>query len=203
MKPDREPVVLLDMDGTVADYIGKMERDLEDLRGPDEPVHKFDHDELTPRYIKNRIRLIKESENWWYDLPKMQDGFNLMNKARSLGFDINVLTKGPYNTDQAWSQKYKWCRQYLPKDTKVTITEDKGLMYGLILIDDYPAYLKRWLTWRPRGLGIMPKRSYNKDFTHPNVVIYDGTNMDEIEERMQHQLDRHSDQRPTFDREGD
>tara|TARA_Y100000310_G_C20512920_1_gene729762 strand:+ start:436 stop:588 length:153 start_codon:yes stop_codon:yes gene_type:complete len=49
----------------------------------------------------------------------------------------------------------------------MTITEDKGIVYGKVLVDDYPCYIKRWLENRPRGLVIMPAHSYNRDFEHP------------------------------------
>lgn len=54
---------------------------------------------------------------------------------------------------------------------------DKGLFYGTVLVDDYPEYMKRWLAWRPRGLGIVPTHPHNADFSHPNVVIYDGSDL--------------------------
>ena len=37
-----------------------------------------------------------------------------------------------------------------------------------------------WLSNRPRGLGIMPVNDYNKYFEHPQVIKWDGTNLDEV-----------------------
>jgi FMN phosphatase YigB (HAD superfamily) len=187
-----EHIVLFDMDGTLADYKGQMEADLATLASPEEKAcfedgtpfsMSFDDDEK-PRYLRNRMRIIKEQKDWWFNLPKMEDGFRVLNIAEALDFEIHILTKGPYRTVSAWSEKVKWCRKYLHRDVKITITEDKGLVYGKILVDDYPGYMDRWLKWRPRGLGIMPLRDYNKDYRHPNVVHFDGTNIDEIKERM-------------------
>jgi len=56
---------------------------------------------------------------------------------------------------------------------QVTLTEDKGLVYGKVLVDDWPPYIERWLTWRPRGLVIMPARRWNATFTHPQVLRYE------------------------------
>jgi 5'(3')-deoxyribonucleotidase len=185
-----EKIALLDLDGTVADYAGQLKRDLDKLKSPEEPSFELDFNDDVPQYIKERMKLIKNSDNWWYNLPPLSPGFRLMHLAQEIGFDVHVLTKGPYTTSAAWTQKYEWCRNFLPSDVKITITEDKGLVYGNILIDDYPAYVQRWLTWRPRGLAVMPVANYNKDFSHPNVVIYDGRNFEEVRDKMQQQMDR-------------
>jgi hypothetical protein len=66
----------------------------------------------------------------------------------------------------------------------VTITHDKGLVYGAVLVDDWPDYILKWLEHRPRGLVIMPAHDHNAGFTHHNVVRYDGTNIDEVKARM-------------------
>jgi hypothetical protein len=54
---------------------------------------------------------------------------------------------------------------------------DKGLVYGALFYDDFPPYMEAWLRHRPRGLGIMPVTGYNKTFSHPNVVKWDGANI--------------------------
>jgi 5'-nucleotidase len=56
----------------------------------------------------------------------------------------------------------------------VTITMDKGLVYGKVLVDDYPEYALRWLKWRKRGLVIMPNQPWNQGFEHPQVHRYTG-----------------------------
>jgi len=41
---------------------------------------------------------------------------------------------------------------------------------------DKIALINSWLKWRPRGLVIMPARSYNGGYSHPNVIRYEGDN---------------------------
>jgi hypothetical protein len=67
----------------------------------------------------------------------------------------------------------------------VTITHDKGIVYGAVLVDDWPEYVTSWLEHRPRGLVIMPAHNHNVGFAHSQVVRYDGTNLDEVRTRMQ------------------
>jgi hypothetical protein len=186
-----EKVALVDMDGTLVDYAGQMRRDLELMASPGDPPWK-DFEEETPRYIKHRTDRIKQTPGWWFNLPDCQLGHDVMNSAREIGFDIHVLTKGPYKTTSAWTEKVEWCRKHLSKDVKVTITEDKGLFYGRVLVDDYPDYMLRWLKWRPRGIGIMPKHHYNADFHHERVILYDGTNLGEVAMALQKAYERDS-----------
>ena len=72
----------------------------------------------------------------------------------------------------AWGEKLEWCRLHLPEDVQVTLTEDKGLVYGRVLVDDWPPYVLRWLEWRKRGLVIMPAREWNEGFEHRQVIRY-------------------------------
>jgi len=192
-------ICLLDMDGTVADYAGQIERDLAKLAAPGEPQYKLNWNDRLPPHVWNRVEMIKNSKDWWLNLPKLDDGFTLLGMAISIGFEIHVLTKGPRNTKVAWTQKVEWCAEHLPEDTNVTITQDKSLVYGRILIDDYPDYMLAWVEQRPRGLGVMPLREWNKDFRHPNVVHYDESlayssdvygSISMVSDRMQEQFDR-------------
>lgn len=183
-----DQICLLDMDGTVADYVGSLTRSMLSLASENDP--EFDLSDDQPPHILKRMKLIKNSKDWWLRLPILQDGFELVEAATQVGFKMHVLTKGPANTTTAWTQKVQWCNKYLPDIDDITITRDKGLVYGKILIDDYPDYMDRWLANRPRGLGIMPLRSYNKDYSHPNVIHYDGRNILEVKEKMQEQFNR-------------
>lgn len=53
-------------------------------------------------------------------------------------------------------------------------------VHGKILVDDWPPYITRWLEWRPRGLVIMPTQKHNAEYTHPQVIRYDGENIEEV-----------------------
>lgn len=166
-----DPVALLDMDGTVADYTGAIIRDLEKLRAPCETGPLIYPKDQEPEHIKARIRLIREKPGWWRNLEKLEQGFKVVEMLKKIGFHIHVLTKGPWTNPNSWTEKVLWCREHLA-DIPVTITENKGLVYGRVLVDDWPPYLRSWLAWRPRGLVIMPAQPWNEDFEHPNVIRF-------------------------------
>lgn len=156
------------MDGTIVDYDGRMRQELQKIASPDEFLGR-DPKEEDPPWLDARKRLIKSQPGFWRNLPRINTGFRVVDLMRDIGFTLNVLTKGPFRTTSAWTEKVEWCREHLG-EIPVTVTEDKGIVYGRVLFDDWPTYMLRWLQWRPRGLGVMLSTPWNLDFNHPSVV---------------------------------
>lgn len=165
-------IALFDLDGTLADFDAAMRAHMEALASPGEPLWDPDSEEDEPKHIKFRRRMIKSVPGFWLNLGLMGDGYELLNMAKNVGFDIVILSRGPHQNPLAWKEKIEWCRKNIPFDHSVTLTEDKGLVYGRVLVDDWPPYIKAWLAHRPRGMVIMPARPWNKGFTHPQVYRY-------------------------------
>lgn len=184
MDKPAEPIALVDMDGTLCDYDGKMREQLAAIRAPEETeIADWDG---SP-HMSNRRRMIKNLPGFWEDLEPLDLGFQVVEALRQLEFDIHILTKGPADPAAAWGEKVNWCRRYIP-DVPITITSDKGLAYGKVLVDDWPPYFLRWLEWRPRGLVVIPAQRWNTEYAdpapHPNCIRYDGTNLDAVVERL-------------------
>lgn len=181
-----ENIALFDMDGTLCDHDKALYEGLEKLRSPDEPIYvpPFVNQKDVPKYIWDRIDLIRTPELWWENLPKLQLGWDILNVANELGYRVMILTQGSKRNPSSWSGKKKWIDNNLGTDVDITITRDKGLVYGRVLVDDYPSYIERWLEWRKRGLVIMPTNESNKDFKHDQVIRYDGTNLEIVVEAM-------------------
>lgn len=177
-----ELVALVDMDGTLCDYEGAMLRDLERLRSPHEPPVSIAGTHAEP-WLRERMELVRRQHGWWARLERLRLGFDVLEELRARDFEIHILTKGPATATSAWAEKLQWCQQHVP-DARVTVTMDKGLVYGKVLVDDYPEYVLRWLTWRPRGLVIMPAQPWNEGFSHPNVLRYDGSNLDAVRTQL-------------------
>lgn len=170
-----ELIALVDMDGTLCDYTGALDRDLATLRAPSEIINANDD----APHLEARRRLIKSQPGWWLRLSPLTLGINIVEFLQEEGYTIHILTKGPVRLTNAWTEKVEWCRNFVP-NAQVTITEDKGLVYGKILVDDWPPYIKRWLEWRPRGKVIMPAQPWNDKYSHQNVLRYDGKNEDDL-----------------------
>ena len=178
-----EDVALFDMDGTLCDFEGSLLEKLEELRSPKEP--KWDSPiRDAPEYIKRRTKMITHSEEWWANLPRFQLGWDILEIARSLDYEIMILTQGPRRNPAAWKGKKLWIDKNLGEETDITITRNKGRVYGKVLVDDFPGYIEGWLKFRERGIVIMPASQTNEYFTHPNLIRYDGTNLEQVREAL-------------------
>lgn len=177
----RKPIALFDLDGTLADYEGAITRDLKKLSAPSEPIDDvnagLNHDESLP-WMKERMHMIRNQPGWWFNLEPHPPGFELLQMAIDIGYDIHVLSKGPRTKPWAWKEKLEWCQKFLPETVKVTLTEDKSLVYGRILVDDWPEYIASWLVNRPRGAVIMPNASYNQNFATDQTLRYRSVGQD-------------------------
>ena len=179
-----EDIALFDMDGTLCNYEKALSEELEKLRSPQEPQYNLPIRDHSPLYIRKRADIITASEAWWENLPRLQLGWDILEIAKNLDYRIMILTQGPRKNPSSWSGKKKWIDRNLGPDVDLTITRDKGLVYGKILVDDFPRYIEGWLKWRSRGIVIMPANNLNKHFMHPNVIRYDGTNLDRVKEAL-------------------
>ena len=184
MGREPEDVALFDMDGTLCDYRLGLSCAMEELRSPGEEVFAGHMRDSDPPYIKHRADLIRSSEDWWAGLSKFQLGWDVLGVARELSYRIMILTQGPRRNPASWSGKKRWIDKNLGEDVDVTITRDKSLVYGKVLVDDYPGYIDGWLKWRKNGLVIMPASSSNGDYEHEQVIRSDGPNLDEVRDAM-------------------
>ena len=171
MMKKSEPIALVDLDGTLADYNGAMTTALKEIASPEDSTTPISIGKFAPPHLRARQMLIRSQPGWWRNLPKLEKGFEILDALRELDFQIHILTKGPHKTTNAWSEKVEWCQKHVP-DASIVITQDKGLVYGKVLVDDWPEYVERWLEWRPRGYVIMPNQLWNSGFEHPNVRKY-------------------------------
>lgn len=162
------PLALFDLDSTLADFNRDMHKGLMALAAPGESVRLSGP---FPVHIKARRTLIKQQPGFWECLPRVKAGFEVLEMVTDLGYDSHVLTKGPVRSTNAWTEKVKWCQREIP-DVPITITQDKSLVYGRVLVDDWPKYVDPWLKHRPRGLVVMLDWPHNQGYEHPNVFRY-------------------------------
>lgn len=185
------PVALFDLDGTLCDYDGAMADSLERLRSPGEPKFKLHTRDHEPDYIRERMDLIRMSEDWWENLPKLKLGWDVLKIAKGLGFRIVILSQVPRKNPVPYSAKKRWIDKNMGQDTDIILTRDKSLVYGKILVDDFPPYINAWLKYHSRGSVIMPANSGNKEYIHPQVIRYDGSNLDDVRTAFKEARDSH------------
>lgn len=180
MSKKPEKIVLMDMDGSMADYDEAMQRELRKIMAPGErlPEDPFKAREDSP-YWENRMSLIKRQTGFWLGLEPIQLGLGFYRYFLNRGYRVMVLTKGPGHTPSAWGEKLLWAREHMP-EAQITITDDKSLTYGRVLYDDWPNHITAWLKRSPRGKVIIRDRQYNRSFIHPRVMrVYDHEHFDD------------------------
>ena len=57
---ENQDIALVDMDGTIADYDGAMQRDMAKLAAPEEPQEEIGYGKPHPPHIWERMKMIKE-----------------------------------------------------------------------------------------------------------------------------------------------
>ena len=83
------------MDRTLCDYDTGLFLKLEELRGPDELIFHPPIKDDAPNYIKKRADIIRFSEDWWANLPRLELGWDILKFTRQIGFRDMILTQGP------------------------------------------------------------------------------------------------------------
>jgi 5'-nucleotidase len=179
-----ENIALFDLDQTLCDYDAALKQGMLNLRAPEEGPYEGVPRDDAPSYLRARANLLRASAEWWATLPKLQLGFDIWKLAGDLGYRRMILSAGPKRNANAWAGKKMWIDRNIGDDVDITITRDKGLVYGRVLVDDWPDYIIRWLEWRPRGLVIMPATKNNETFKHKQAIRYNGTNLNEAKEAM-------------------
>ena len=158
-----KPVALVDMDGTICNFHETLERDLRKTLGED-------YEKISERTRRQLELTMRQRDGWYFDLEPLPLGFRIVELLREVGFEIMILTKGNPRALNAWSEKVAWIKKYLPDTDQITITTDKGLVYGKVLVDDWPSYIDRWLEHRPRGLVVMPGHRWNTDYSNKQTI---------------------------------
>jgi len=179
---NHDAIALWDMDGTLVDYDLAMETAIASLRSPDETWEGRAHSVREP-WMEARIKMIRSVPGFWRNLKPLKLGFDILEAAKPFDFENHVVTKGPTSANSAWSEKAAWCAEHLP-DMHIHISQKKSLIYGKVLVDDWPGYFMPWLEVRPRGLVVAIKWPWNAEYSHPNLVHYDGTNINEVTDRL-------------------
>lgn len=178
------------MDDTVCDYTGKFTSDLKTISCEADKDYIDSCDGDISKICKNKIfnnsrRMITSQVGWWKSLPVNIGSMSFVLGLNEIGYELNILTKGPFNKPFAWSEKVEWIENNFGNKYKLkynmNIVSDKSLFYGKILFDDYVPYVKAWLRKRPRGFAFLPESPSNANFKHKNSMILkkDGSNLNE------------------------
>ena len=134
--------IFIDMDGVLADFFTEWGK----LMG------KKNWRDIGPENISVALDKIKQTENFWLDLPLTSNAKNLINLVKQLKGEYNILSSPLPGDKNSEPHKREWIKKNLsffpPK--KVLIRHDKESFATQpdgtpnILIDDYGVNVRKW-----------------------------------------------------------
>jgi len=162
-EPDENaPLALVDLGDTLAECTPALDAALARLGTPDNEASE------------ERRRAMLATTGFWSGLAPRVAGLSLLPLLRDAGYRVTVLTQGPRDAPQVWADKVAWCRKHLP-GVSVIVTDDKMLVRGDVLVDDWLPYVERWQRHWPDALAIVPAQPWNVQMvTGPRRLRDDG-----------------------------
>ena len=131
--------IFVDMDGVLADFFGSWKK----LVGKD--WRKIDD-------IDSALQKIRDTENFWLDIPPTKNANNLLGIIKKIKGSYNILSAPLPNDPNSEPHKREWIKNHLKgfPPNRVIITHDKA-KYATqpdgtpnILIDDYGINVQKW-----------------------------------------------------------
>lgn len=189
-EPAVQPTALVDLGGTLCDTGPALREGLLRLRGREHANAGFAIESSDPEQAETERRLVMEAPGFWRALPTLRLGFDLLGLLKVEGFRVHIVTKGPYSAPQAWADKVMWCRRHVP-GLPVVVTDDKSLVHGHVLVDDWLPYVEGWQLRWSTGLAIIPAQSWNAQaLVGPRMLRYDGSNLTDVQSALRARLRR-------------
>jgi 5'(3')-deoxyribonucleotidase len=163
-----KPLVLLDCDGVLSDFVGIYLDILRTQCGIDrrrEDVTEFDIGKslgLTAEQASDAKRRIGDFASLARMLgiyPGAQDGVRALREVA----DIHVVTS-PWNSNRTWcSDREAWLYEHFGiKSADVTHTAAKHLVRGDFLVDDKTSTLHKWAAAHPSGVAVQWATPHNR-----------------------------------------
>jgi 5'-nucleotidase len=169
-----QKIALIDMDHTLVDYETAMHREVDKIIDTNESKGWTERAKyygmVCPDFRAARRELIWNNAGWWKNMPPLRIGALIRAILLTEGYKIVILTKAPYESLNAFTEKAEWCKVRFPEDTLLITNNRKDLVYGDIFVDDSPHNVEPWLNRWQTSRAILPVTPYNRGFDHPRAI---------------------------------
>lgn len=190
----KKPVLLIDVDGVLADFVGSVLADTRDLKFTFDRTQVrnfYDVFDLLPVHIRNQCYDRISTVGWCEKIEPYEGAKAFMQRINSSSREVYACTT-PWATSEHWLQeRRKWLYQHVGlQATRIISCHDKTLVRGDVLVEDKAENVIAWAGVNPDSLGILIDQPWNASFTElpSNVVRVFGLNgvVDAIEARYSH-----------------
>lgn len=141
----RLKILLVDQDGTLADYPGwflKMWREAHPEKPwiPTEALTEHDVAKNYPAEYRASLEAIDLSKGFYRSLPIIPGAKEALEELLALGFDVRICTAPKRRFHNCVPEKFEWIEEHLGQKwvERTILARDKTLIHGDVLVDDKP-----------------------------------------------------------------
>ena len=144
-KKKKKPIILIDMDGVLADFDNGL-IDIWKVKHPNKPYVPLE--ERTSFYSINEYPLLHRplvwkvmmEEDFFINLPPIAGSIKAVKKVARSGFKVRFCSSPLIPNKTGASQKYQWIGKHFGPQWmgKLILAPDKTYVHGDVLIDDRP-----------------------------------------------------------------
>lgn len=162
-----KPIVLIDMDGVLADFDGATQAHLQtpEIGIPLQPRSNFyyrdDYPDTTHVDVINKLHA---SQHFFRNLPPIPGALEGWQRIEELGYTPRICSSPLHTNEWCKSEKLEWIGQHLGEAAMrdAIIDSRKELYHGIALIDDRPVIKNAdQATWQ----HVVFDATYNHDIT--------------------------------------
>lgn len=182
------PVILLDLDGVVADFIGKLLKTYNALYGTSfthASVSDFMFEKCFDKETASKMYALFNEPGFFADLQKLPGADEAVTGLLEIGH-VEICTTPPKikagepaaaGTTKALNSyavldKLVWINEHYPQLSRhVTLTNKKHLVHGVSLVDDGIHNIRPWCGAHPAGLGYVVDQPWNRHEELPTNAI--------------------------------
>jgi 5'-nucleotidase len=174
-------ILLLDMDGVLADFEGGFVRAWT-ARYPDVPPlppgdrrHfsiRFDY----PEHQGELVQAVYHAEGFFRDLTPLPGALEAVGELAAMGHDLRICTSPLRQYRYCVAEKYEWIDAHLGPEfvNRMIVTRDKTLVRGDVLVDDNPAIAG---AHTPEWRHVVFDQPYNRQVAGPRMTWADWRNV--------------------------
>jgi 5'-nucleotidase len=161
-------IVLCDVDGVLADYVGGVLETVYELFGKQvfrqeiQSWDLFDHLGLEKQQIKQVYKELNRA-GWCNSLDPMPGAADFVKQLQARGHSLKIVTSSWVSAPSWEFERRHWLKDHLKiPPNVVTFTAEKELIVGDVFIDDRTSHVRKWSIAHPYGKALLFSAPYNE-----------------------------------------